>query len=76
MAEMNVLDRTGDTKIEWDHSNADEVAAARAMFNMLKEKKYRAYSEKGKGKDADRIIIHEFDRSADRIIMTPQRVGG
>lgn len=64
----------GDTRVMWDSDNADEVQAAREMFNSLKAKGHLAYSTNAKGERAE--VIHRFDPDAERIIMTPQLVGG
>lgn len=74
MSTLEAMDRTGDTKIEWDHDVPDEVDAARATFDRLKDKRYRAYREDADGRN--REIIHRFAPDADRIIMAPQTVGG
>lgn len=76
MAEMAVLDRSGDLKIIWDKNNADEVAAARAQFKELTEKKrFLAYKVLDKAGEKGEVI-KEFDPNAERIILAPQMVGG
>jgi hypothetical protein len=70
---LAVLDHTGDTRIEWDPEKPDEVAAARKMFDELKEKRYLAYRA---GENAEPTMIRKFDPSAAKIVMTPQLVGG
>jgi hypothetical protein len=74
MAEMAVMDRTGDTKTIWDADNADEVEVARETFNKLKRKGYLAYRVKENGKKGE--IITEFDPSAQKLIMSPPMAGG
>lgn len=75
MGEMMVLDRTGDTKIIWDRNNRHEVEAAREMFDSLKKKGHFAYSVIGeKGNKGD--VVHKFDPSIERLIMSPQPIGG
>lgn len=69
---LAVLDHTGDTRIEWDPEKPDEVAAARKMFDELKEKRYLAY----RVTRGDRDLIRKFDPSAAKIVMSPQLVGG
>lgn len=69
---LAVLDHTGDTRIEWDPDEPDEVAAARAMFDNLQDKRYLAYRVTGR----DREQIRKFDPSAAKIVMSPQLVGG
>jgi hypothetical protein len=71
---LSVLDHTGDTRIEWDRRNRDEVAAAREMFAKMKDKRYLAYRLDADGSQGE--VIREFDPTAERIIMSPQPVGG
>jgi hypothetical protein len=73
--EMNVLDRTGDSKIIWDRNNSDEVDAARDTFDKLKKKGFIAYSVRGERGDKGEIL-HKFDANAERIIMSPASIGG
>lgn len=74
MSELVILDQTGDTKVIWDKGNQDEVDAARSTFSDLKKKGYMAYSVK---EDGDKKkIIHEFDPSAEKLILTPPLRGG
>jgi hypothetical protein len=75
MSELAVMDsQLGDNKIEWNADVPAEVAAARAMFNTMKEKRYLAYTLDESGHRGE--VLREFDPEAERIIMTPQRVGG
>ena len=70
---LKALDETGDTELTWDPDKADEVDAARAMWNRLVgEKKYLAYRIDGK----ERTKIREFHPKATKIVLTPQLVGG
>lgn len=72
---LHVMDRSGDTRLMWDKGNDDEVSAARETFRKLKEKGFLAYRVHGKkGEKGD--VIREFDPAAERIIMSPQLVGG
>jgi hypothetical protein len=41
---LKVLNHKGDSRLTWTSENADEVAAARQMFDTLKEKRYLAYT--------------------------------
>lgn len=72
---LRCIDETGDTKIIWDRSSPDEVAAARATFNSLKAKGYLAYDVKGKD-GTKGLVVSEFDPNAERLIMAPRMVGG
>lgn len=65
----------GDVRHMWDHSNADEVAAAREMFDSMLRRGFRAY--KAEGKHGDRgDLLPKFDAEAERIIFFKPNVGG
>ena len=70
-----VLNRSGDSKLIWDRTNEDEVAAAAALFDSLKAKSFLAYRAKGKKGTRDEQIT-KFDATAERIIMVPPMQGG
>lgn len=72
--ELVVIDQTGDTKVIWDSSKKEEVAAARKTFDDLKKKGYWAYSVKKNGEKGE--VIQEFDEEAEKIILAPRMVGG
>ena len=72
---LHVMDHTGDTRLMWDKGNDDEVSTAREMFRKLKAKGFLAYTVRGK-KGEKGEVLREFDPSAERIIMSPQLVGG
>lgn len=72
--EMEVMDASGHTTVRWDPDNADEVAAARATFDEMTKKGYRAFRmRKGKrqGEQIDR-----FDPSIGRMILAAPLRGG
>jgi hypothetical protein len=68
------LDHTGDSPIHWDRNNQGEIDAARAYFDTLKAKGYLAYRTRRDGSRGE--VIREFDPTSERIIMSPQLVGG
>jgi hypothetical protein len=69
-----VLDESGDTRIQWDKYNPEQVAAAEARFDELKAKRYLAYKvDKGGGQGE---VIDKFDPNAGRIILHAPMVGG
>lgn len=75
MGEMRVMGPLGDVRQVWDPSNADEVAAAKRVFDDLTRKGHRAYSVRGdKGKKGE--VITEFDPAAGKIILAPAMAGG
>jgi hypothetical protein len=75
MSELAVMDRDkGDNKIEWNPGNKDQVEIARAAFDAAKAKGYLAYTLDESGHRGE--VIRRFDPSAERIIMSPQPIGG
>jgi hypothetical protein len=71
---LEIMDHTGDTKLEWSHSVKVEVDAARASFDLHKKKGYLAYKMLPGGGRGE--VITEFDPAAERIIMAPPVQGG
>jgi len=73
MSEMQVLDRTGHTKVEWDPENDAEVASARAMFTDMTGRGYRAFAA-GNGKPGRRLDT--FDPDVAEMVLVPHIQGG
>jgi len=75
MSEMHVLDRTGHTRVQWDSTNDAEVASARAVFNEMTAKGYRAFAV---GLDADKPgrRIDTFDPDEEEMVLVPHIAGG
>lgn len=71
---LHVLDDTGDTRIEWNPANPDEVEIARKAFQTAKDKKMLTYRTRADGTAGEQI--RTFDPAAERIIATRQIVGG
>jgi len=71
---LHIMDRSGDTKVMWSADNPDEVEAAKATFDSLKRKGHLAYTVREDGEKGE--VIQNFDKTAERIIMSPQLVGG
>lgn len=72
---INVLNEGGDSKIEWDPENDEEVKAAKEMFDKVIEikgmKAYELGKEGVRGKE-----IKKFNPNAAKIIMVPRIAGG
>jgi hypothetical protein len=68
------MDSTGDTRTEWDRNNPDEVNMARKAFEQAQKKKYLIYRTRRDGSRGE--LLREFDPNAERIVCTPQTVGG
>lgn len=71
---VQILDGAGHSETSWDPSNADEVAAARAVFDNLKSKGYVAYTV-GEGDGSDEVL-HRFDPAVGRMVLHPPQAGG
>lgn len=71
---IHTLDATGDTRIEWNPNSPDEVAMARKAFDQAKKKRYLIYRTARDGSRGE--LLREFDPTAERIVCTPQTVGG
>lgn len=71
---LHILDKTGDVRHEWDPSDPVAVEMARAAFQAAKGKKMLIYKTRRDGSRGE--LLREFDPSAERIIATPQTVGG
>jgi hypothetical protein len=71
---MCILDESGDSRMQWDRNNPEQVAAAQARFDELKAKRYLAYKVDAKGGQGE--VIDKFDPSAERIILHAPMVGG
>lgn len=66
---MHNPDVTGDTKIIWDRSKPDEIAAAEAVFDKLTSKGYAAYAVKKDGEKDKQLV--KFDPNVEKIIFAP-----
>jgi hypothetical protein len=74
ISHLIVLDETGDSRVQWDRNNPEQVAAARARFDELKAKRYLAYKVDASGNQGE--VINKFDPSAERIILHTPMIGG
>lgn len=74
MSTIHVLNKTGDTRTEWNKDNPAEVEMARKAFQAAKDKRYLIYKTRSDGSRGE--LMREFDPNAERIVCTPQTVGG
>jgi hypothetical protein len=72
MGLLCAMDRTGDTRLQWDNKNPEEVAKARTKFDELLPN-HMAYTLNAKGQEE---ILTKFDPNAERIIMHKKLIGG
>lgn len=71
---LNILDESGDSRIQWDRNDPQQVAAAQAKFDELRAKHYLAYKVDASGGQGE--VIDKFDLDAERIILHAQMIGG
>ena len=76
VCEMAVMDGTGDTKHIWNPQNDGEVAAARAVYDSLRSKGYKAYRVDERNGEKTGEPMRQFDPTVGKMIMVPQLVGG
>lgn len=73
---LEIMDSSGDTKVLWDVDNEAEVAETRRIFDsMIAESGMLAYKTESKN-TSDGEVIKEFDATAERVVLSPQLVGG
>ena len=71
---MDVMDHTGHATTTWRKDNADEVAAAKLVFETATAKGYSAFRFRGNGLQGTRM--DSFDPEAESMMMVPQLKGG
>lgn len=74
--QMQVLDHTGHTTVTWSDAEVDEkFAEITALFDQrTKHDGYMAYKTDANGENAEQIKA--FDKTAEKIVLTPPLVGG
>jgi len=71
---LNIIDDSGDSRMQWDRNNPEQVVAARTRFDELRAQHYLAYRVDASGKQGE--VIDKFDPKAERIILHQRMVGG
>ena len=74
MGEIRIMNESGDTKVQWNPTNEDEIEVAEEMFDKLKSKGHLSYEVKKDGSKGK--LLKKFKPSAGMIIMVPPVVGG
>jgi hypothetical protein len=71
---MNIMDESGHRQVNWNMSNAKEIAAAQKTFDRLVKHGYAAF---GAMKRSDpKQAITTFDPTMEELVMVPRIVGG
>lgn len=73
MAELIVMDHTGDSRMSFTPGDAPATQAAMTRFNELMAQGHIAYKE---GSDGEKTLTRKFDATAERITVHPQLIGG
>ena len=73
MAIQIVMDRTGDSRHEFDAEDIKAVAAAERRFNELMLAGFTAASRTASG---DTMVTRAFDPAAEETVFYPRLVGG
>jgi hypothetical protein len=68
------MDRTGDTRHEFDVADSNAVALAEERFRQLTGKGFRAVALGGDGKPGN--LINKFDPNVEQTLFIPQLQGG
>jgi hypothetical protein len=71
--ELNIMDGSGHTAVQWG-TDRKELELAKELFGTHVQMGYMAYAVKDGG--GENVLIHEFDETAEKIIMTPRMAGG
>ncbi len=74
MGKMQIMDVTGDIKVEWNPDNEKEVGVAEKSFNEYIKKGFKAYRIYDDGKKGE--PIEKFDKFAERILFVVPIAGG
>lgn len=73
MGRISILDKTGDTRVEWNNTLPAEVDNAERVFNELVTGGYLAFGLVASG---ERTPMRVFDRDQEDILMFPMLEGG
>lgn len=73
MAELIIMDRTGDSRMSFTPGDAPATQAAMDRFKELLGQGHIAYKE---GADGQKTLTRTFDPDAERITLHPQLIGG
>ncbi|MHB0978422.1 MAG: hypothetical protein ACYC1K_03435 [Minisyncoccota bacterium] len=73
MNKMRIQDKTGDTEMTWNPSDAASVAEVKNVFNKLLNKGHMGYKTDNSGGGE---VIRTFDPTAEEIVVTIPLVGG
>lgn len=78
MSTLRILDKSGDTEIEWLLEQEQSITEAAEIFNNLIKKGYMAYAieQAYQGHKTPKKIVYDFDPNAQEIVMFTGLRGG
>jgi hypothetical protein len=71
---MNIMDESGHRQVNWDMSNAREIAAAQKTFDRLVRQGYAAFG--AMNRTDPKQTVTTFDPAMEELVMVPRIVGG
>ena len=71
---LSAMGIAGDTKVEWNPDNEDEVKVAERTFSDLTKRGFKAFRVYDDGKKGQEL--EEFDKFAEKILLIPPMAGG
>lgn len=74
MNQINIMDKTGHTRLRWNPKVPDEVKMARETFDAMYAKGHAIFRVDKDGEAGERM--DKFDPKAKRMIMIPHLIGG
>lgn len=75
LGQLQILNKDGDTLVQWDSQDPDSVKNAQSAFNEMSAQGYTAFVVDSKGVTT-KAVLSKFDPSVERIIMVPSVQGG
>jgi hypothetical protein len=71
---MNIMDDTGHRQLNWNMSNAKEIAAAQKAFDRLVRQGHAAFG--ARNRLDPKQAITSFDPTMEELVIVPRIVGG
>jgi hypothetical protein len=71
---MNIMDDSGHRQLNWEMSNAKEIAAAQKTFDRLIRQGHAAFGARNRSDPKQAITT--FDPAMEELVMVPRIVGG
>lgn len=71
---INIMDESGHQQVNWNMSQAQDIAAAQKTFDRLISRGYAAFGSSNRL--ATKHPIRTFDPTMEEVVMVPRIVGG